>query len=74
MDLLDMSQACGLYKDHDNCPGETTLGTKRCACECHEDRRIAEALASPAFNQQLKTIAKKLWATHPNNPLNKKNT
>jgi hypothetical protein len=32
----ELSQQCGLYSDHANCPGETTLGTERCACHCHE--------------------------------------
>ncbi len=34
-----LSQQCGLHNDHANCPGETTLGTERCACHCHELQR-----------------------------------
>jgi hypothetical protein len=31
----DVSQACRVYGDHRNCPGENTLGTTRCQCACH---------------------------------------
>jgi len=30
-----MSQACGLYGDHEHCFGTNTLGTKPCGCACH---------------------------------------
>lgn len=36
-----------------------------------DDKAFAEAVVR-AIDPQIKTIAKKLWAEHPNNPANKK--